>query len=47
MTRLREDVAQAKYLLGILWYWGSFPLSFVTYAVLTSFTLGFFAGRLL
>jgi hypothetical protein len=37
---MRDNWLQFKNLFGILWYWGSFPLSFVTYTAIISFVVG-------
>lgn len=47
MDRLREGLGEAWDLLGMLWYHGSFRLSFVTYALAAALGLGFLAGRFL
>lgn len=38
---------QAADLLSLLWYWGTFPLSFVTYSAIVAFVLGMVVGHYL
>jgi hypothetical protein len=47
MTAIRDNWNQFKNLFGVLWYWGTFPLSFVTYAAVAFLALGVLIGRLL
>jgi hypothetical protein len=46
MSTLKENLKQAADLFGMLWYHGSFPLSFVTYTAVAWFIIGVTVGRL-
>lgn len=47
MARLRESIIEVCETFGMLWYWGSFPLSFVTYTAVIWLAIGFIMGGFL